>query len=386
MCTHGSIGASQLPYFFAGFEATRSTNVMYNFLQKSLPKEYQQMLGSFVNMSSKSKVMNFVGSISQDWESQSLKSSLTRSLQSNSIDDDITLVIGGDTFQASPSMPLKAVFNEYSAKKLVSLKSLRFTYEGKTLFLSTAGKKTPDELGMLDNDVIEVHSNLEATLLNNKNEVTKNVKKEARHKQKKKKTGTKSKKGSSKIKISKSDEEHKQDHSRILSQIFEEADPKFKLIRQQLNAMSLFKQQRKTKAQRVKPKQVHADFVFNPSSEGLGSKAGRSRFVVNVGEIGNLYKSSKSFDHVSAQTSSVIDLHGCTQEEALFKLNSGLEDWNEKAMLGSYPFIHSVTIICGAGGQVLSELVEKWIKDKPNVSNAPKIKYSINKQTYASAA
>ena len=385
MCTRGSIDASQLPYFFAGFEATRTTNAMYNFLQKSLPKEYQQMLGSFVKMSTKSRVMNFVGNISQDWESQSLKSSLTRSLQSNSIDDDITLVIGGDSFQVSPYMPLKTVFNEYSEKKSVSLKSLRFTYEGKTLFLSAAGKKTPDELGMLDNDIVEVHSAREATPVNDDN-VAQNVKKCTKHKQKKRKARNKSKRGSSKIEVVKSDEDYKQAHSMILSQMFEEAEPKFKLIRQQLNVMSLLKEQPKTKTQGVKSKQVFRDFAFNPSSEGLGSKAGRSRFLVNVGEVGNLYKSSKSFNYGSTPSSSTIDLHGCTQEEALSRLNSGLEDWNEQAMLGSYPFIHSVTIICGAGGQVLSELVEKWIKDKPNVSNAPKIMYSIKKQRYATAA
>jgi len=31
-----------------------------------------------------------------------------------------------------------------------------------------------------------------------------------------------------------------------------------------------------------------------------------------------------------------------------------------------------VTIICGAGGQVLSEVVEKWIRENERVANARK--------------
>jgi DNA-nicking Smr family endonuclease len=355
LCTLGAIGAEQLPYFFAGFQATRSANDMYSFLQRSMPREYQQMLASFVNMGTKSRVMNFVGSVNEDWEGKSRKSSLKSSLQSNvSDDDDITLVIGDDTFRVSPFMPLKTVFNEYAENNSVSLKSLRFTYAGKTLFLSTAGKKTPDELHMLDNDVIEVHSTQEAEP-SDEDKQTQKTKKTGSKKQKKscKKTRSKPKKGSSKIEFVNSDEEYKEEHSRILTKLHDEADPIFKEIRQRLNALNLLKQQPKSKAQSKKAET-------------------------------NLYKSSKSLGIVSSNVS-IIDLHGCTQEEAISRLNEGLKEWNELAMLGQYPFIHPVTIVCGAGGQVLSESVEKWIGQQHNVSNAPKTQI-ISKHRYAPAA
>jgi DNA-nicking Smr family endonuclease len=350
-----------------------------------MPREYQQMLASFVNMGTKSRVMNFVGSVNEDWEGKSRKSSLKSSLQSNvSDDDDITLVIGDDTFRVSPFMPLKTVFNEYAENNSVSLKSLRFTYAGKTLFLSTAGKKTPDELHMLDNDVIEVHSTQEAEP-SDEDKQTQKTKKTGSKKQKKscKKTRSKPKKGSSKIEFVNSDEEYKEEHSRILTKLHDEADPIFKEIRQRLNALNLLKHQPKSKAQSKKAEQVCPYSSFNPSPVGVGGKAGKTRFDVNVGEVTNLYKSSKSLGIVSSNVS-IIDLHGCTQEEAISRLNEGLKEWNELAMLGQYPFIHPVTIVCGAGGQVLSESVEKWIGQQHNVSNAPKTQI-ISKQ-YAPAA
>mmetsp|Transcript_12539 Transcript_12539/g.20273 ORF Transcript_12539/g.20273 Transcript_12539/m.20273 type:complete len:203 (-) Transcript_12539:557-1165(-) len=46
------------------------------------------------------------------------------------------------------SMTLKSLFNEYADERGVSLRSLWFYYEGSKLFLSSAGKKTPSELGM----------------------------------------------------------------------------------------------------------------------------------------------------------------------------------------------------------------------------------------------
>lgn len=387
VCTCGTIGAEQLPYFVSGFNATHSTQAMYSFLQRSLPREYQQMLASFVNMGTKRRVMNFVGSVNQDWESKSLKSSLRSSSRSSPEDDDITLVIGGDSFRVCPTLPLKAVFNEYAEKNSVSLKSLRFSYAGKTLFLSTAGKKSPKELGMFDNDAIEVLSTQVAAPSCVNKQGTQKFNKDGHKKQKKasKKTRSKSKKGSSNIQVIKSDEEHKEEHSKMLTRLFEEADPKFKQLRQQLNALSLLKQQPKTKFPTKKLKQVCISPVFDPTLDCLGGKAGKTRFVVNVGEVANLYKSSKTLDSdTSASTISTVDLHGCTQEEAILRLNSGLKEWNEQAMLGTYPFIHSVTIICGAGGQVLSETVEKWIRRQPNVSNAPKT--WIAKQRFGAAA
>jgi DNA-nicking Smr family endonuclease len=297
--------------------------------------------------------------------------------KTKSIEGAITLVIGGDSFQTYPSKPLKTVFNEYADKHSVSLKTLRFSYAGKTLFLSTVGNKSPDKLGMIDHDSIEVHpvevisptpTNDTLKFQETNNSVTQKQKKKARGK------SNKCKKGTYRLKVKKSDEEYKEHHSLKLTKLHEEAAPKFKEIRQQLDALLLFKQQPKTKVQsKSLSNQAYSDATFNPTPEGLGGKAGKTHFVLNVGDVNNLYKSSKSNHHVSS-TPSTLDLHGCSQAEAISKLNAGLENWNNRAMTGSYPFIHTVSIICGAGGQVLSEVVEKWIKEKPNVCNAPKMK------------
>jgi hypothetical protein len=387
MCARGDkISEVQLPYFCAGFDAIRSSYAMYSFLTRMLPREYQQMLASFCNMGSKNRMMNFVGNVDQDWqERNSLKSSLSHSIQSNSSDDTMTLVIGDDSFQACPSKPLKAIFNDYADKNSVSLKTLRFSYAGKTLFLSTVGKKSPDELGMTDNDSIEVHS-AEVAAPSNETQESHEAKKKSVTKKHKKARGKskKPKKDTYRLKVVKSDEEHKEDHSLMLTKLFEEANPRFKVIRQQLDALNLFKQQPKTKVQTKTLSQICPCSKSNPTSEGVGGKAGKTHFVVNVGEVSNLYKSSKSIHNVSSPSSSIIDLHGCSRAEAIFRLNAGLDNWNKQAMTGSYPFIHSVSIICGAGSQILSEVVEKWIAEKPNVCNAPKAK--IARCRFASAA
>ena len=98
------------------------------------------------------------------WESTSPKVSLKKSCISHVDDEKISLIIGGENYQVGTSTPLKTLFNEYTEKQSVSLKSLRFSYGGKTLFVSTAGRKTPIKLGMLDCDTIEIQSNNDAML------------------------------------------------------------------------------------------------------------------------------------------------------------------------------------------------------------------------------
>ena len=373
ICTNSNASLRQrdLPYYYAGFQASLSKSSLYAFFDRSMPQEYQQMLSSFVNLGTKSRVMDFVGNVSNDWESTSPKVPLKKSHTSNFDDDKISLIIGGENYQVGTSTPLKTLFNEYAEKKSVSLKSLRFSYSGKTLFLSSAGKRSPSELGMLDGDVIEVQSNQEATLMDYDKPTSHKDKHDAPKNKKKGSKKTKSKnKQRSKIEAVVSDDKHKLEHSKLLSKLFEEADPKFRLIRQELNGLSLIKQQPKPKTQTKQRLQLMTSSTFNPTFNGLGGKAGKSHFVLNVGEVANLYKSSKSSNRPLAM--STIDLHGCSAEEATTRLDKGLKDWNELAMLGSYPFVHSVTVVCGGGGQVLREVVEKWISRNQNVCNAPK--------------
>ncbi|KAL7523690.1 hypothetical protein ACHAXR_000289 [Thalassiosira sp. AJA248-18] len=112
-----------------------------------------------------------------------------------------------------------------------------------------------------------------------------------------------------------------------------------------------------------------------------GGKAGKSHYTIHVGEVENLYKTTKPnamlVSHPSASAPlETLDLHGCTREEALTKLDESLKVWVDAAMQGSYPFVQSAMIVCGCGNQILSEVTSNWIGSNHNVSNAPKLKSS----------
>ena len=118
----------------------------------------------------------------------------------------------------------------------------------------------------------------------------------------------------------------------------------------------------------------------------VGGKAGKPYFAVQVGQVRNLYKKTKPSALSSlpgaaavAAAAPTLDLHGCTREEALRRLDGHLETWINRAMRGSYPFVTSAVIVYGGGNQVLSKTVEQWIRLKKNVCNAPKGAVSFQK-------
>jgi hypothetical protein len=98
--------------------------------------------------------------------------------------------------------------------------------------------------------------------------------------------------------------------------------------------------------------------------------------VVQVGEVQNLYKTTKTYAltcPLHGQSGlPTLDLHGCTREGAVVKLNERLEVWVDTAMRGYDPFVITAVIVCGCGSQVLSETVQEWIKSTSQVRNAPK--------------
>ena len=112
------------------------------------------------------------------------------------------------------------------------------------------------------------------------------------------------------------------------------------------------------------------------SMEELGGKAGKFHYIVQVGDVHNMYKSSKPRRGCHALSTNnrtiCIDLHGLTKTEAIECLNGQLPEWIDFAMHGHYPFVIPVEIICGCGNQILSEVVEQWIKANENVCNAPR--------------
>ena len=85
-----------------------------------------------------------------DWDGSSLASDRHRPTEDLSNQKYIRLVLVGcsnkdENFDVPSLLPLKLFFNDYAEKQGVSLRSLRFSCNGKTLFLSSAGNQSPDE-------------------------------------------------------------------------------------------------------------------------------------------------------------------------------------------------------------------------------------------------
>ena len=158
--------------------------------------------------------------------------------------------------------------------------------------------------------------------------------------------------------------------------VFAEAHPTFLEIRQDLDSMNLKRTPPKDKKKTSKPSPPTAP-ISNPPTHGRGGKAGKSCFVVQVGEAENLYKTAKpsgaihSFNSKHNRGRNEIGLHGLTKKQALDKLDERLPEWINMAMRNS-PFVIQVTIVCGGGNQTLAEAVANWISEKKNVANAPK--------------
>ena len=275
--------------------------------------------------------------------------------------------------------PIKVMFRRYSEILGTHLKQLRFIYNGKTLYLSKVGKKTPMQMGFkqLDEIYVEVIQEPQSKGKSKKEKASRSSRppkeygKNKDGKTKNKKTSTCS---SQTFNFEDSDVDKIQ-HSTVLSTLFEEADSRFKEIRQTLNAMCLDRMQPKDKTSLTKKSSIAPlSTINNPSMDGLGGKAGKTSFVVQVGEVANLYKTSKRSTANASSSSKpiMIDLHGYTKQEALNKLGESLPEWTDIAMRGPYPFVQPVVIVCGGGNQILSECVENWIRSNDNVSNAPK--------------
>lgn len=392
-----------VPLFCRGFYSVRSPQTMEAYLQKGLPKEYQHMMTSFVNISSPNNVMNYVEQIGDDWDGS--KSKPRRQPSKSSEDTQLQLILVDDaneddrhSFDIGSSTTLKTLFNDYAEKRGLSLRSLRFSYLDETLFLSSVGNKTPDELKMRDQDIISVHntnsssqetSSSNSNHTNNKSSPTKKSKTNNKNSQRKTKGKGKNKQNKQQEGPAvKSLEECKAQHSKILTRLHEEVEPRLKEIRNRLNALDLERQPPKKKKNKKNKKKnaqvgcVNLQIFHHSDSSGVGGKAGKPYYVVQVGEVQNLYKTTKrstsSVQFLSHKSSSScsstpeLDLHGCTREEALVKLDENLKVWVDTAMRGSYPFVIPATIVCGCGNQVLSEVVHDWIKSTRNVCNAPK--------------
>ncbi|KAL7543600.1 hypothetical protein ACHAXR_012912 [Thalassiosira sp. AJA248-18] len=368
-----------LPFYRRGVFAASTPQRMAAFLRKTVPDEYQDM-SSFVIMCARKIRWEMIDHISDGWKPPSNPSK-------PAVDDtQIHLILvdgtnGGQrhSFNIGSSINLKTLFNDYAEKRCIT----PISYHDKTLFLSSAGNKTPNELQMQDQDVINVHDTnvpQEPTV----SESSKQTKaKKTIAKNRRKKTNGKGKRIPSKQQDRvKTTEEHKAVHSKLLTKLHEEVQPQLKEIRNRLNALDLErqppKQQKKKNKRKTKVINQNIDPCILPKSEG---KAGKSHFIAQVGEVENLYKTTKScYTHHHCTAVAMIDLHGCTKNEALDVLNEKLPEWVDTAMKGEYPWVIPVHIVCGCGNQIVSEVVQGWIKSTASVRNAPKNYAPISRQ------
>lgn len=380
----------KLPIYCDALLSTSTRQSMESYLHNALPPEYRRRM-SFACQAGKAShniVGDYINFISSDWyDACSTSPAAARRLTKGASDATVKVVFETEarektTMNIGVSSAFRSVFNDYAELRKVSLRSMRFTHAGKILFLSSAGSKTAEQLGIKHRDVIHVSSvssspkaapgSFDATKKSCMKSPSKNPKKRSGRNRRKKKCTTAHAASNA---ASDSCEQDKIQHSTRLSLVFEEVQPILKSIRQRLNSMNMERtlpKQRRSSGQ-TKSKAAAAP-VRTPLAMGVGGKAGRTLFFLHVGASENLYKTIKP----SAQSLSrlrrpiVTDLHGLTKQEAVSKLDRELIRWKDVAMEGSYPFIIPVQVVCGGGGQVLSEVVEDWVRENESVANAPK--------------
>jgi len=251
----------------------------------------------------------------------------------------------------------------------------RVVHNGRSLFLSSSGKKTLSYLGIKNGDELVIGGVCHPD--NNSSDVSEKASKpkpaaKMRHMKPKRATKKhrKSPQGTPHVLSDKQlAEQHKQEHSQSMNPVLEELDPRLKYIRNQLNKLALKNKSPKVRGHATTRTDVSRAASTVPlADEHLAKKAGKVAYPILVGEASNLYKTSKMpHGHLVA-----IDLHGCSKEEALEKLDNSLPVWVNAAMRGSAPWVLGVDIICGGGSQILSEAVKGWIRANAHAANRPK--------------
>ena len=393
-----SVFRTSLPFFNDGLMAISTQQRLVVFLKSKVTTDYQRRMAFATRTTkSKSQVKDYISQIGSDWNETPGKSSKTKAFRKRAstgmnvgADEkyiDIILIDAHTKKETSmrhgTSMPMKLLVKKFAEEQDLPLKKLRFSYKGKNLFLSTLGLKSSHDLGISHLDSIFVHNKDKSDDSSSSDESSKENKPSSPAVVSPclKKFKPFSRKNShTPCAYVLQEEQDRRNHSIKLSQMFEEAEPRFKDIRQNLADLSIECQPKGkfSRPHRIMPTPVKS-IDDNPCTIGQGGKAGVPFYVVHVGETDNLYKTRHTaFDKKNSPS---IDLHGYTREQALAELDSKLPEWVNTAHRGQYPFVIQATIICGGGNQILSEAVDLWIKSNDNVANAPKRKF-CRKQTY----
>jgi len=252
----------------------------------------------------------------------------------------------------------------------------RVVHKGRSLFLSSHKNKILQDLGIKDGDKlvigggcrsVENHCSPLKKALKSKAETEKEIRRRPNT------VAARKKKPEPRHPHVLSDrqlaEQYKQEHSRAMNRAFEALGPVLKKRRNQLNELSLQKSAPKLKHHIPKRSNVpQAASQCLMLDECHIKKAGQVAYPILVGEVSNLYKTSKLL-HMHLTT---IDLHGCSKNEALEKLDNILPLWVDTVMRGSKPWVMRVDIICGRGTQILADAVKRWIRVNRHVANSPK--------------
>ena len=142
-------------------------------------------------------------------------------------------------------------------------KYFRVIHKGKTLFLSSAGKKTLVQLEIEHNDQITIGGVVHEEDDNTKQTAKKKPSNTGSKKGKKKNQGGKKKKKQHAPIIHLSEEQlmekYRQEHSKAMTPVFEEIDPKLRDIRNALNALTLEKSAPKVKKSKKKKKKGNTE-------------------------------------------------------------------------------------------------------------------------------
>ena len=253
-------------------------------------------------------------------------------------------------------------------------KQHRILHKQRTLFRSSSGKRTLQELGVEDKDEIKIGG----VCCSDDAHGPDFAKNAPRRKQEPKKKHMTSKGPKKKARRSPpvhvlSDEQlakqHRQEHSQVLGQVLEELGPRLQNIRNGLHGMNLRKEAPKAKRLTARAKDVcpAPPRVSLPSARPI-KKAGKGFYSILVGDKANLYRTAKQSIGILA----IVDLHGCTKDEALAELDARLPAWVEAAMRGRRPWVVGVDVVCGKGSRILSDAVGKWIRANEQVAKRPK--------------
>eukprot|EP00956_Cyclotella_meneghiniana_P023447 scaffold45673_cov70-Cyclotella_meneghiniana.AAC.2 len=277
----------------------------------------------------------------------------------------LTLIVPADS-------KTSVIFSAY--EEMTGKSPCRLKYKEHYIFYSQSKKKSLNNVGICNDDIVAVDLPVPTNMLDKY--MTNHTATSSTEKPKVAKTKRQSSQqrrpwaGS----VTDADSDCKK-HSRQMNLVLKEIQPQLEQIRRHLNNLTLERTQPKDKTTTSKQAPANLEQIeCRPDSVGIGSKAGKGSFVVNVGEANNLYKTSKHSKLIRSKPSICLDLHKLTKEQALAALNDSLPTWIETANSGMYPFVIQIRIICGKGSQTLSEVVMQWINRQQQVAHAPKQK------------